>query len=67
MLYQYLVYNTSINISCLPKYYFDVNQVLYIEDKESNIQGNYTISHISLPLTYNGLMSLQATEQLSRI
>lgn len=67
MMYQHLTYNTSITISCLPKYYLDVNQIIYIEDKNSNIQGNYEISRISLPLSYNGTMSIQATEQLNKI
>lgn len=67
MLYQKLTYNTTITISCLPRYYLEPNNLIYIENKELGIQGNYVISNFSLPLTYNGTMSITATEQLRRI
>nr|DAL81300.1 MAG TPA: protein of unknown function (DUF5048) [Bacteriophage sp.] len=34
-------YNTTISITCLPKYYMEPNNIIYIEDKKSNISGNY--------------------------
>lgn len=67
LLYQNLNYNTTISISCIPKYYLDVNQVVYIQDKKSKIDGNYIISQISLPLAFNGTMSITATEVLTRV
>jgi len=35
VLYQNLNYNTTITITCLPKYYMDVNNIIYVYDKES--------------------------------
>ena len=67
MLYQNLSYNTSITISCLPKYYMEPNNIIYIEDKDSGIKGNYLITQYSLPLSYNGTMSITATEVLTRV
>lgn len=67
LLYQNLNYNTTISISCLPKYYLDVNQVIYIQDTKQGINGNYTISQISLPLAFNGTMSITASEVLMRV
>lgn len=67
VLYQNLNYNTTITITCLPKYYMDVNNIIYVYDKESQINGNYQITQFSLPLTYNGTMSITATEVLTRI
>lgn len=67
LLYQNLTYNTSITISCLPKYYMEPNNILYIQDKASGIDGNYVISQFSLPLAQNGTMSITATEALIRV
>lgn len=67
LLYQYLNYNAQITIQAFPLYYLEPNNILYIEDKKSNIIGNYVITQISLPLTYNGNMSIVATEALSRV
>lgn len=67
MLYQNLCYNTTISITCLPKYYMEPNNIIYIEDKESNISGNYQITQFTLPLAYNGTMSITATEVLTRV
>lgn len=67
MMYQNLNYNTTISITCLPKYYMDPNNIIYIEDKKSNISGNYQITQFTLPLAYNGTMSITATQVLTRV
>lgn len=67
MMYQNLNYNTTISITCLPKYYIEPNNIIYIEDRESHISGNYQITQYSLPLSYNGTMSITATEVLTRV
>lgn len=67
MMYQNLSYNTTIGLTCLPKYYMEVNNIIHIQDAESGIDGNYQITQFSLPLTYNGTMSITATEVLSRV
>lgn len=67
MMYQNLCYNTTVSITCLPKYYIEPNNIIYIEDKESGISGNYQITQLSLPLAYNGTMSITATEVLTRV
>lgn len=67
MLYQNLCYNTTISITCLPKYYMEPNNIIYVEDRESNINGNYQITQFTLPLAYNGIMSITATEVLTRV
>lgn len=67
MMYQNLNYNTSITITCLPKYYMEPNNIIRIEDKASGISGNYQITQFSLPLAYNGTMSITATEVLTRV
>lgn len=67
MMYQNLCYNTTISLTCLPKYYIEPNNIIRVEDKDSNIYGNYQIIQYSLPLTYNGTMSITATEVLTRV
>lgn len=67
MMYQNLSYNTTITLTCLPKYYMEPNNIIHIEDADSGINGNYQITQFSLPLTYNGTMSITATEVLTRV
>ncbi len=67
LIYQHLTYNSTININCQPKYYLQPNNMIYIEDKKSNILGNFIITQFNIPLTYNGTMSLVATEALTRV
>lgn len=67
MMYQNLCYNTTISLTCLPKYYIEPNNIIRVEDKDSNIYGNYQITQYSLPITYNGTMSITATEVLTRV
>ena len=66
-LYQFLTYNTQIQITCLPKYYLEPNNIIHIEDIQSHISGNYQITQFNLPLAYNGTMSITATEVVARV
>jgi hypothetical protein len=46
----------------IPQYHYDVNKKIYIDVPEENLKGNFVIDKISLPLTYNGTMSLNLSE-----
>ena len=59
-------YNESISISAMPLYYLDVAKRIYVYDDESDIEGNYMINSISLPLTYNGMMNINASRAIER-
>lgn len=67
LLSQYLIYNTTISVSCLPRYWYEPNNMIYIENQENGIAGNYVITQYSLPLTYSGVMSITMTEALTRV
>jgi hypothetical protein len=67
MLYTYLCYNISININCIPKYYLEPNNIIYVSDSNSNIYGDFIISSYNLPLTYGGNMTITANEILVRV
>lgn len=67
LMYQHLNYQATVSLTCLPIYHLDTNNVIYIEDIESGVIGNYQITQFTLPLTYNGTMSITATEVFTRI
>lgn len=67
MLYRYLIYNTTIQISCIPKYYLECNSIMYIYDPDIAIDGNYCINSFTIPLIYNGLMNISLSEVLVRV
>ena len=58
-------YANTISISCIPIYYLEPNTTIYVEDKESSIEGYYVINTISLPLTYNGNMTISASKAIT--
>jgi hypothetical protein len=66
-LYSYACCTESISISSLPVYYLQPNTRIFVKDANSNIEGEYIISRISLPLTYNGMMSISATKAVQRL
>ena len=57
----------NITITSTPIYYLDVNSRIEVYDKESNIEGQYLISKITLPLTHNGTMQITATKAIDSI
>ena len=63
----HLIYNITITINCLPKYYLEPNHLIYVQDNNSGIQGSFVISNFSLPLQYNGMMSITATQAITRV
>lgn len=50
----------AVNITCVPIYRLDVNTRITVKDMETNISGEYNINKISIPLTYNGTMTIGA-------
>ena len=67
LLYQHLMYTDSITITCQPKFYLEPNQLIYVEDSKSGILGDYVINSFSLPLAYNGTMTINASVALTRV
>ena len=57
----------SINISTVPIYNLDPNTRVHVKDPISNINGEYIISKISIPLNYKKMMSITATKAISDI
>ena len=62
LLYNHGYCNESATITTIPIYYLQPNTRVHIFDPKTKIEGDYIISKISLPLSYNGTMSLTATK-----
>ena len=60
-------YSESISITALPLYYLEPNIRIEVEDKLSNIYGDYIIKSISLPLTHEGTMTINAVRATNRL
>ena len=54
-------------MTTIPVYYLEPNTRVYVHDEESGINGQYIISKMTIPLTYNGTMSITATKAVDRI
>ena len=52
----------SITISTIPIYHLEPNTLIHIKNEENNLNGKYQISKITVPLTYNGMMTISATK-----
>ena len=66
LLHEETSYNENITIQVLPILYLEPNTRISIYNKSSNTNGDYMISTISIPLDYNGMMTINATKALER-
>lgn len=62
LIYQHGYCIESATITAIPVYYLEPNTRIYLHDEETNLDGDYIISKITLPLSYNGTMSITATK-----
>ena len=67
LLYQHSYCIENITITALPIYHLQPNTRIFVSDKKTGINGEYIVSKISLPLNYNGTMSITATKTPERI
>lgn len=57
----------SISLSTVPIYYLQPNTRIGVHDDSTNISGEYIIKSFSIPLAYDGMMSITATRVAERI
>lgn len=67
LLYNYSYCTETISISALPVYYLQPNTRIFVRDDNSGICGEYIVSNFTLPLTYNGTMSINATKAVENL
>lgn len=67
-----LIYNhfyciESVTINSVPIYYLEPNVRVHLFDIRTGVEGDYIVSRLSIPLAYNGTMSITATKAAERI
>lgn len=62
LIYQHGYCAESATINCIPIYYLQPNILIGVKDEQTHLNGNFVLSKISVPLTYNGTMSLTVTK-----
>ena len=67
LLYNYSYCTETISMTTLPIYYLQPNTRIFVRDDNSGICGEYIVSSFTIPLTYNGSMSISATKAISRV
>lgn len=67
LLYSYTYCTESVTINTLPVYHLLPNCRVFIKDDKTGINGEYIVTKITVPLTYNGTMNITATKAVERI
>lgn len=71
VLYEHLYKNSycieSVTVNSLPIYHLEPNNMINIFDTRAGINGTYVMTKFTLPLTYNGTMSITATKAVEEI
>ena len=57
----------SATITTVPIYYLQPNIRIHINDNETNVNGDYIVSKFTIPLAYNGTMSITATKAVDNL
>lgn len=55
------------NITAVPLYHLEPNTRVSVQDDMSNVDGEYIVTKVTVPLAYNGTMSLSTTKVVSNI
>lgn len=70
VLHETTAYNNTISLTTIPVFHLEPNmriKVLVKEDSKSIIDGEYMINSMSIPLAYNGNMTISASRAIERI
>lgn len=62
LVYQHTYCNQTVNLTCIPIYYLDVNSRVHFSDITSKFCDDLAIQTISYSLNYNGTMSISAVK-----
>ena len=57
----------SATITTVPVYHLEPNTRIYVRDDASGINGEYIVTKLTIPLTYNGTMSLTTNKVVANI
>ena len=66
-LYQYITYNEQVSLTTLPIYNLEPNQIIYIDDKEANINGEFLILSLSFSLKSEATMNISCSKVIRKL
>ena len=66
-LYNFAYCIEEISLSTIPIYYLKPNMRIFVYDKNSHIEGEFLISSLTIPVQYNGTMSISASKAPRRL
>ena len=64
LLQEYVSYNETVSIQCLPMYFLEPNSRITLFDEASNISGDYIINTMSYSFDISSTLTLNATRVL---
>lgn len=64
---QHVCMANSLSLTTIPIYYLEPNTRIYIKNEDLQIDGDYIISKLTIPLTYNGTMSINASKVIKQL
>ena len=67
LLYTHSYCVDNVNLNIIPIYRLEPNTLIKIYDEQSNINGQYIITKMTIPLAYNGTMQISAAKTVERI
>ena len=67
LIYQHCYASETASISTIPIYHLQPNTCIYIRNDNTNINGDYLISKISIPLDAKKQMNITATKVIPNI
>ena len=67
LLYQHGYCIESATITTIPIYYLQPNTRIHLFDQKTNLDGDYIVSKMTIPLAHNGTMQITATKAAERI
>jgi hypothetical protein len=53
---------TGISLTTIPIYHLELNSLVYLNHGSSGIEGDFCITKFTLPLNYNGTMTITANK-----
>lgn len=57
----------NVSITTIPMYYLEPNMRVTLQDEKTGLSGEYNISKLTIPLVYNGTMSITASKAYDAI
>ena len=67
LLYKHVCATEAVTLTVVPIYHLQPNTRIFVNDKNTGINGEFIINKITVPLQYNGTTSITTTKAVERI